>query len=75
MSLLITPKTFGAANGYFFFVFEGQKFYVACMYDGEIKFFIIKRWCWTSEFHRVLSSVLLVHEQRMLHLRRSWYTI
>ena len=41
MSLLITPKTFGAANDIFFFVFEGQKLYVVCMYDGEIKFFII----------------------------------
>ena len=29
----------------------------------------------TSEFHRVLSSILLVHEERMLYLRRSWYTI
>ena len=30
---------------------------------------------WTSEFHKVFSSILLVHEQRMLYLRRSWYTI
>ena len=29
----------------------------------------------TSEFHRVLSSILLVHEEWMLYLRRSWYTI
>ena len=29
----------------------------------------------TSEFHRVLSSILLVHEERMLYLRRSWHTI
>ena len=29
----------------------------------------------TSKFHRVLSSILLVHEERMLYLRRSWYTI
>ena len=27
------------------------------------------------EFHRVLSSILLVHELRMLCVRRSWYTI
>ena len=29
----------------------------------------------TSEFHRVLSSILLVYEEWMLYLRRSWYTI
>ena len=33
-------KSFGAANGYFFSCIEGQKLYVVCMYDGEIKFLL-----------------------------------
>ena len=61
MSLLITPKTFGAANDIFSLYLKGKSCTLfACMHDGEIKFFIINL-LWVFFFSIVALIKILRH--------------